>query len=104
MIDLSALHLIVLAAIRGFQNGNRPASSFVPRKMTAQPSLARSPQSCILHAHLIRRLKKLPVNETARASARTSGRTTMHHHVLRHAKSVALAGLLAVAVATAANA
>src|SRR5438445_5493630 len=72
--------------------------------MTAQPSLARSPQSCILHAHLIRRLKKLPVNETARASARTSGRTTMHHHVLRHAKSVALAGLLAVAVATAANA
>src|SRR6266567_2300537 len=72
--------------------------------MTAQPSLARSPQSCILHAHLIRRLKKLPVNETARASARTSGRTMMHHHVLRHAKSVALAGLLAVAVASAANA
>ena len=28
----------------------------------------------------------------------------MHHHVLRHAKSVALAGLLAVAVASAANA
>jgi branched-chain amino acid transport system substrate-binding protein len=28
----------------------------------------------------------------------------MHHHVLRHAKSIALAGLLAAAVATAANA
>src|SRR5271169_1387423 len=36
--------------------------------------------------------------------AKTSGRTTMHHRVLSHARSALLAGLMAVAMASAANA
>src|ERR1700730_2823953 len=35
------------------------------RKIATKASLATSVQSCILRAHSIRRLKKLPVNETA---------------------------------------
>jgi hypothetical protein len=34
-------------------------------EIAAQASLATATQSCILTAHLIRRLKKLPVYETA---------------------------------------
>jgi branched-chain amino acid transport system substrate-binding protein len=49
-------------------------------------------------------LPKLPVKRPPEPSASTSGRTMMHTRVLSHAKSIALAGLLAVAVASAAHA
>src|ERR1700730_17127241 len=78
--------------------------SAAPRKIPAKASLATSIQSCILRPHSIRRLIKLPTTKTARASASTSGRTMMHYRVLSHARSVGLAGLLAVAVAGAADA
>src|ERR1700688_3382280 len=45
-----------------------------------------------------------PLKRLHEPSASTSGRTMMHHRVLSHAKSAALAGLLAFAVAGAANA
>src|SRR5260370_281424 len=103
MVAWRAFHLTVLALV-GFcktATGRRVPSA--ARKIAAKRSLATSPQSCILRSHSIRRLTKLPHQETARASASTSGRTMMHHHVLSYAKSLSLAGLLAVAVASAAH-
>ena len=82
--------------------GARDASSAL-RKLAAKASLATASQSCILRLHSIRRLKKLPNKRLPEPRPATSGRTMMHYHVLSHAKSAALAGLLAVALASTAQ-
>jgi hypothetical protein len=61
MMVLSMLHLTILALI-----GSRiDAAFFRSAEIPTNASLATATQSCILPVHLTRRLKKLPVYETA---------------------------------------
>ena len=59
------LHLTVLAVVRCAKPEPDTGPPSALRKIAAKASLATVSQSCILPAHSIRRLTKLPTNKTA---------------------------------------
>src|SRR5947209_5399523 len=104
MTVFRATHLIVLALIDRFSQAESRAVD--PRCAKAVKSAAGNATSTVHTGEriLIRRLTELPLKRLPEPSASTSGRTIMHYRVFNYAKSVALAGVLAFAVAGAANA
>jgi hypothetical protein len=57
---LAPVSLSLLALVRFDKAGTEAEALPALQKSTAQPSLATATQSCILPAHTIRRLSKLP--------------------------------------------